>query len=67
MRYTWHRYPPECFSINENVTRQRMAEYDRRQEAIDRRARELCPDWEHVTLRERYEFHRQAEKELFGC
>ena len=58
-------YPPECFSINEDVTRRRKAEYDRRQAMINIRARELEPNFDQLTLRERYLLRRQAEKELF--
>lgn len=57
-------YPKECYHINEDITRQRKAEYDRKQKALEKRCLEIDPEYYHRNLRERAAIRDKAEADL---
>ena len=60
-----YRYYPEwCYSINENHTRARKAEYDRQRAAIEKRCIAIAPNYYQRHMRERYAIYKQACDEL---
>jgi len=61
---TYHWYPPEVFHSNENITRRNMAAYDAEQKRIEDRCLKINPKYYKLTLRERFEIRKQAEREV---
>lgn len=59
---TYNYYPPEVFSINEDITRRNMREYDRRRDAYYKGLHEFCPEYRSLTGRERYIKVREYEQ-----
>lgn len=57
-------YPAWVYSINEDHTRANMARYDKQQAMITEEARKRNPNYDHLTLRERYLLKREIEKDL---
>lgn len=55
------RYPPEVYSVREDVTRENMRIYDQRQRLIEAKCLELRPDYYSLGLRERYEVRQRAK------
>ena len=49
------RYPKECFSINEIVTRNAKAEYDKKKKLWYKEAERLFPNYWDIEIRERIE------------
>ena len=47
------RYPKECFSINEIVTRNAKAEYDKKKKLWYKEAERLYPNYWNIDIRER--------------
>ena len=54
-------YPKSCYHIDENITRQRMREYDARQREIERKCLEINPDYHKLNLMERRKVREMAE------
>jgi Fe-S cluster biosynthesis and repair protein YggX len=57
-------YPAWVYSINEDITRRNMAQYDKQQTMIVTEARKRNPNYDKLTLRERYLLKREVEKGL---
>lgn len=47
------RYPRECFSINEDVTRNKKSEYERQLDLWYAKALQMYPNYFEMSLRER--------------
>ena len=57
-------YPKEVFNIREDVTRARMKEYDKKQEAIAKRCLEIDENYYHLGLKERRAIRLKVEEEF---
>lgn len=57
-----NRYPKYIYSPYTNITRQNMAEYDKRKETFYKKVLELAPDYYHMSVRERLNVRDKAEK-----
>jgi hypothetical protein len=58
------RYPKECFSAREDVTREKTKEYDKKKELVYKKCEELNHDYYHLPFRERIEIYKQAQEIL---
>lgn len=59
---TYNYYPPEVYSINEDITRRNMKAYDKRREAYYTGLREFCPEYNTLRGRDRLKILREYEE-----
>lgn len=58
-------YPEYVYCAREDVTRENMRLYDKKQDMIRKRCEELHPDYHNLNCRERGIIRRKVEAELF--
>lgn len=56
------RYPRSCFSINENVTRNSMREYDEKKRIWYEELERICPNYYQLGLKERQPIRAEVDK-----
>ena len=56
------RYPRSCFSINENVTRNSMREYNEKKRIWYEELERICPNYYQLALRERPPIRAEVDK-----
>lgn len=55
-------YPRSCYSINENVTRNAMREYDEKKRIWYQELERLCPNYYQLNLKERIPIRAKVDK-----
>ena len=55
-------YPRSCFSINENVTRNSMREYDEKKRIWYEELERICPNYYQLGLKERQPIRAEVDK-----
>lgn len=56
------RYPKSCFSINENVTRNSMREYNEKKRIWYEELERICPNYYQLGLKERQPIRAEVDK-----
>lgn len=56
------RYPRSCFSINENVTRNSMREYNEKKRIWYEELERICPNYYQLGLKERQPIRAEVDK-----
>lgn len=56
------RYPRSCFSINENVTRNSMREYNEKKRIWYEELERICPNYYQLGLKERQPIRAEIDK-----
>ena len=65
MSRIYHWYPDWVYSINEDITRRNMAEYDRKMDKVFAKCRELDPDYDRLPMLERFKVYCKAHDIIF--
>ncbi len=57
-------YPSYVYDKNEDITRENKRLYDIKHKALEAKCREVEPNYDNLTYREKFDIRRQAEKDL---